>query len=216
MFPNLANPNLCHEFYFVHRLDYATSGVMCIALNKQSARAASIAFEGRKVQKYYIAVVHGHINSPSIIINVPIGRDIREINGSRKMCTNDNQFCTEPRKSCTGLMVLEKGYYNNKAATKILLYPTTGRRHQLRVHCAYIGHVIVGDYTYSGKTDVEPYRTFLHALRIIIHNEVEHLDINTMDPFTSTIHKNQWKPSETIRVVNDKTFWDIQQLTLNT
>lgn len=73
MFPDLANPNLCHEFHFVHRLDYATSGVMCIALNKQSARAASTAFEGRRVQKYYLAVVHGHINNPSMIIDAAIG-----------------------------------------------------------------------------------------------------------------------------------------------
>ena len=81
------------------------------------------------------------------------------------MCTNTNTFCQKPRKSSTALLVLEKGYRNNKAATKVLLYPKTGRRHQLRVHCAYIGHTIIGDYTYSGKTDTEPYRTFLHAFR---------------------------------------------------
>lgn len=95
--------------------------------------------------------------------------DSREVDGNRKMCTNDDEYCIDPRKSCTTLMVLEKGYHNGKAATKILLYPTTGRRHQLRVHCVHIGHVIVGDYTYSGKTDVEPYRTFLHALRYNKH-----------------------------------------------
>lgn len=73
MFPNLVNPNLRHEFYFVHRLDYATSGVICIALNKPSAQAASNAFEKRKVKKYYLALVHGHIHKPQMVISKPIG-----------------------------------------------------------------------------------------------------------------------------------------------
>lgn len=73
MLPDLVNPKLCHEFYFVHRLDYPTSGIMCIALNKKAARAASFAFENQKVQKFYLALVHGHIHEPHIIINKPIG-----------------------------------------------------------------------------------------------------------------------------------------------
>ena len=81
------------------------------------------------------------------------------------MCTSDSIFCQKPRNSSTGLLVLELGFIDNKPATKILLYPKTGRRHQLRVHCLYIGHTIIGDYTYSGKKDTAPYRTFLHALR---------------------------------------------------
>ena len=73
MLPDLVNPRLCHEFHFVHRLDYPTSGVMCIALNKKAARAASSAFENHKVQKFYLALVHGHIHEPHIIIDKPIG-----------------------------------------------------------------------------------------------------------------------------------------------
>lgn len=73
MFPSLANPSLKNGFYFVHRLDYPTSGVICIALNKNAARAASTAFEKRQVKKYYLALVHGHIDESYLIINRPIG-----------------------------------------------------------------------------------------------------------------------------------------------
>lgn len=73
MFPQLVNPKLYHEFYFVHRLDFATSGVMCLALNKLSAQVISTAFSERKVEKYYLALVHGHINEDSMLINEPIG-----------------------------------------------------------------------------------------------------------------------------------------------
>ncbi|XP_054014308.1 RNA pseudouridylate synthase domain-containing protein 1-like isoform X2 [Hylaeus anthracinus] len=163
--PNLANPNLFHEFHFVHRLDYATSGVICIALNKKAARAASSAFEARTAKKFYLALLHGHINEPYLIIDKAIGIDVREKTGNHKMCISDNIFCEKPRKSYTVLVVLEQGLRNGKPATKVLLCPGTGRRHQLRVHCSHIGHTVVGDYTYSERKDVEPYRTFLHSFR---------------------------------------------------
>jgi 23S rRNA-/tRNA-specific pseudouridylate synthase len=73
MLPDLVNPKLYHEFHFVHRLDYPTSGIICIALNKRAARMASYAFENQKVQKFYLALVHGHIREPYIVINKPIG-----------------------------------------------------------------------------------------------------------------------------------------------
>lgn len=212
MFPNLVNPSLRHEFYFVHRLDYATSGVICIALNKQSAQAASNAFEKRKVKKYYLALVHGHIHKSHMIISKPIGHDVREMSESRKMCTSDSSFCLKPRDSSTGVLVLELGFFDNKPATKVLLYPKTGRRHQLRVHCLCIGHTIIGDYTYSGKQDTEPHRTFLHALRIILFTDVENLDVKTTDPFDTSIAQNKWKPSKIIRTLDESAFTDISEL----
>ncbi|XP_020283515.1 RNA pseudouridylate synthase domain-containing protein 1-like isoform X2 [Pseudomyrmex gracilis] len=165
MLPGLVNPKLCHEFYFVHRLDYPTSGIICIALNKKAAQAASSAFENQNVQKFYLALVHGHIYKPHIVIDKPIGDDIREKSGNHKMCTSDSVFCEKPRRSFTVLIVLEHGFWRSKPATKVLLAPGTGRRHQLRVHCHHIGHTVVGDYTYSEGKDIEPHRTYLHSLR---------------------------------------------------
>ena len=46
---------------------------MCIALTKPSAKAASIAFENRNVEKYYLALVHGHIDKSTMVIDIPIG-----------------------------------------------------------------------------------------------------------------------------------------------
>ena len=69
------------------------------------------------------------------------------------------------RPAQSKLLVLERGIYESYPATKVLLRPLTGRRHQLRVHCHTIGHTIVGDYTYSRRHDITPPRMFLHALR---------------------------------------------------
>lgn len=89
------------------------------------------------------------------------------------MCVSDSIFCEKPKKSYTILMVLERGFRNGKPATKVLLCPSTGRRHQLRVHCSYIGHTVIGDYTYSERKDIEPYRTFLHSFRYYIYIYIE-------------------------------------------
>ncbi|XP_017875706.1 RNA pseudouridylate synthase domain-containing protein 1-like [Ceratina calcarata] len=210
--PNLANPNLFHEFHFVHRLDYVTSGIICLALNKKAAQTASHAFETRTAKKFYLALLHGHINEPYLIIDKAIGADAREKEGNHKMCISDSMFCEKPRKSYTILMVLERGLRNGKPATKVLLCPGTGRRHQLRVHCSYIGHTVIGDYTYSEKKDVEPYRTFLHSFRLILNNDIENLDVQTKDPFLASDSRNQWLPTNIARVLDEDVFSDIYNL----
>ncbi|XP_026299116.1 RNA pseudouridylate synthase domain-containing protein 1-like [Apis mellifera] len=210
--PKLVNPKLFHEFHFVHRLDYVTSGVICIALNKKAAQIASNAFEARTAKKFYLALLHGHIDEPHLIINKAIGIDIREKKGNHKMCVSDSIFCEKPKKSYTILMVLERGFRNGKPATKVLLCPSTGRRHQLRVHCSYIGHTVIGDYTYSERKDIEPYRTFLHSFRLIINNDIENLDIRSMDPFVASDPRNQWSPTNIARILDENVFSDISKL----
>lgn len=64
----LKGPDPYRYFGWVHQLDYATSGVLCIALNKPAARAASDSFQMRKVEKQYLALVYGHIDTS--ILNI--------------------------------------------------------------------------------------------------------------------------------------------------
>ena len=65
--------SLKHGFYFPHRLDYATSGVICIALNKKACAAAATAFSLQLTQKYYLALVHGHVRQELTDVCVRIG-----------------------------------------------------------------------------------------------------------------------------------------------
>lgn len=118
------------------------------------------------------------------------------------MCTIlEEERCQNPRRSITKVLVLDRGYYNGKPVTKVLLRPITGRRHQLRLHCAQIGHVIVGDYTYSLKIDTSPPRMFLHAFRLVLPNTIENLDIQTDDPFTEKALKYKWKVVEQVNSI---------------
>ena len=88
----------------------------------------------------------------------------------------------------TDLEVLARGTYRGRACTKVLLRPTTGRRHQLRLHCAALGHAIVGDATYGG--DAESPRMMLHArdLRVPLAGRSP-LAIAAPDPFTAAALK---------------------------
>ncbi|XP_025206616.1 RNA pseudouridylate synthase domain-containing protein 1-like [Melanaphis sacchari] len=203
-YPHLVNSKLEHSFYFVHRLDFVTSGVLCIALNKQACAKASGAMQKRISRKYYIALVRGHVSKDHLDLINPIGYCAREANGNHKMCTVDEECCTEPRDAHTRLIVLERGVYMSYPATKVLLQLVTGRRHQLRVHCSTIGHTIVGDYTYSGRKDTSPCRTFLHSYRLELG--VDGINVQTNDPFTEAKLKGLWIPVEYVNRVGDDCF----------
>lgn len=71
--PDVAKKKLFHEYYFPHRLDYPTSGIMCIPKNEKACRAVAKAFSNRDTKKYYIALVRGLFSSDLVDVNMPIG-----------------------------------------------------------------------------------------------------------------------------------------------
>jgi len=109
----------------------------------------------------------------------------------------------ETRQAITHLIVLERGTCYGYPATKVLLRPITGRRHQLRIHCHTIGHTIVGDFTYSNRRDCLPYRMFLHAYKLEFDCRLEILDITSEDPFTSSNPKNKWESHQEVLSIPD-------------
>ncbi|ODN02898.1 RNA pseudouridylate synthase domain-containing protein 1 [Orchesella cincta] len=202
LYPDLVNPSLKMSFYFCHRLDYSTSGVLCIAKHKKACAAAVKSFEQRKSQKFYLAIVRGLISEDILTISEPIGNDTREKFIKVRMATKSSPFCSHAcRDAKTKLVVLERGVCYDYPATKVLLRPITGRRHQLRLHLNHIGHTIVGDFTYSNRTDLHPYRMFLHAYKLALPNNIEDLDITTNDPFASFDVRNKWQPQQTVHTI---------------
>ncbi|XP_013163272.1 PREDICTED: RNA pseudouridylate synthase domain-containing protein 1-like, partial [Papilio xuthus] len=187
-----------HPLHFVQRLDYSTSGVLCMALNKTAAASAGRLFEKRLTNKYYLAIVRGHLNFEICDIKYPVGSDQTSPDTSHKMLAlteATRSVCGSPRSAETRLLVLESGYYEDNPITVVLLKPLTGRRHQLRVHCSAIGHTILGDYTYSDRQDTSPHRMFLHATRLVLPLPKEPLDVQTAEPFFSDSRfTSKWTP----------------------
>lgn len=142
----------------VHRLDKETSGVMVITKTDTAHRALATQFKHHTITRIYEALVWGIPKKGRGLIELAIGRDIKD----RKKFSPRT---TSPKESVTEYVV-ERRY--GKVAAHVLLYPRTGRTHQLRVHLASLGHPILGDHTYGGRKvctidEVEIPRVMLHA-----------------------------------------------------
>ncbi len=143
----------------VHRLDKDTSGTLVVAKTGSVHQHLSGQFKTRAVEKVYLALVHGHIDTDSGTILLPVGRDPIH---RKKMSTKSRTG----RSAETGWSVRER--FNN--ATWLELVLKTGRTHQIRVHCAAMAHPIIGDPVYGrrrlNKRRVSARRQMLHAWRL--------------------------------------------------
>lgn len=142
----------------VHRLDKETSGVMVITKTDAAHRALAAQFKLHTITRIYEALVWGVPKKGRGLIELAIGRDIKDRKKFSPRTTNPKESATE--------YVVERRY--GKLAAHVLLYPRTGRTHQLRVHLASLGHPILGDHTYGGQKvctvdEVEIHRVMLHA-----------------------------------------------------
>lgn len=142
----------------VHRLDMATSGVMVFARGAAAQRELSAAFEQRRVAKRYEAIVVGLVAGASGAIDLPLAADWP--NRPRQRIDRERG-----KASLTRWSVLARD--ERAGTTRLALEPATGRSHQLRVHCAAIGHPIVGDTLYGVQGHAAP-RLLLHAVAITL------------------------------------------------
>lgn len=125
----------------VHRLDKETSGIMVISKSDSAHRALAAQFKLHTITRVYEALVWGVPKKSRGLIDLAIGRDIKD----RKKISART---TSPKESSTEYVVARR---YGKVAAHVLLYPRTGRTHQLRVHLTSLGHPILGDDTYGGR-----------------------------------------------------------------
>ncbi|GAA5316551.1 MAG: bifunctional tRNA pseudouridine(32) synthase/23S rRNA pseudouridine(746) synthase RluA [Candidatus Pelagadaptatus aseana] len=137
----------------VHRLDMATSGIVLLPQNHQSLSALSKQFQARTVKKRYCALVYGCMDADNGSVDLPLVCDWP--NRPRQMVCHTNG---KPSQTNYEVVERENGF------SRVLLYPITGRSHQLRVHMQALGHPILGDFFYAHERALTPYsRLMLHA-----------------------------------------------------
>lgn len=143
----------------VHRLDKDTSGLIIAAKHDRALEYLQSQFKQRTVSKVYLALVHGSLQPPEAIIDAPIGRDPRH---RQKMAVTTAEG-EDSRPAQTAFRALT--YYHDY--TLVECRPKTGRKHQIRVHMAYIGFPIAGDSVYGRRKDKTAWkRHFLHAAEL--------------------------------------------------
>lgn len=143
----------------VHRLDKETSGLIVLAKNERAHRWLQDQFRLRKVEKTYLALVDGKPPTPSGRVEAYIGRDPSH---RKKMAIVSESRGREAISEYKTVESFDKH-------TLLEFHPLTGRTHQIRLHCAFLGCPIVGDEVYGRKKpSVEIDRHFLHAFRLKI------------------------------------------------
>lgn len=157
----------------VHRIDMDTTGSLIICKNDKAHNSIAAQLKEHSINRIYHAICYGNIKEDDGIIEKPIGRHSVD---RKKMAVNPNG-----KEAVTHYKVLKRfGNY-----TYISCKLETGRTHQIRVHMASIGHPLLGDEVYSGRTS--PFKLkgqCLHAMTLgFIHPQTgEYVEVNAPLP----------------------------------
>ncbi len=138
---NLSGINGIARPGIVPRIDKDTSGLLVVAKSDAAHEGLAVQFAAHTVHRRYLAVCAGHPSPSEGTINARVGRS----DADRKKMTVLPNNSSRGKTAVTHYKVLER--FDHAALIECRL--ETGRTHQVRVHCASIGHALVGDPAYA-------------------------------------------------------------------
>jgi 23S rRNA pseudouridine1911/1915/1917 synthase len=167
------------RIFIVHRLDRDASGLLVFAKTPDAKGFLQEQFRNRKAGRIYRAVVEGRVLDDSRTIKSYLA----ENRARRTYSTPDAKM---GKHAVTHLRVLQRSLRR----TLLELELESGRKHQIRVHLAELGHPILGDKVY-GSTDYSLNRLALHAERLVFKHPVtaeqQQFDSPTPSSFLSAV-----------------------------
>ena len=160
-----------------HRLDHRVAGPVVVAKTRKASVAIGRAFEEKTVTKEYRAIVVGDIDMDTIG-NVDGISNVDHDKQSFSICSD-----VDDKQSETEVQVLGKTPCNiNGILTDLKLFPRTGRKHQLRIHCAKVlGTPILGDDLYWDSVGVEVRKRqglYLYCKQVSIEHPLENRQVS--------------------------------------
>ncbi|WP_213318341.1 RluA family pseudouridine synthase [Chlamydiifrater volucris] len=155
----------------VHRIDRDTSGLMIFAKGIRARESFSALFENHDILRYYVAILEGKLKKK---VNC-FESHLKELESHRVIVTSPK---TEgAKKAITHVRVLKE----SKKFSYVLAKLETGRKHQIRVHCADAGCPVAGDSVY-GSGAASSKKMLLHALSLSFIHPFRKIPINLRVP----------------------------------
>lgn len=139
----------------IHRLDDDTSGPVLYSKNDLAQQRLDEAMREKRIDRIYIAVVHGRLREAKGIIDAPIGKD-RHHKSRRRVSAGGETAITRYERLFAS---------DSYSVARVKL--ETGRTHQIRVHMSHLGHPLLGDMLYGGKPAGGLRHQALHGERLI-------------------------------------------------
>lgn len=157
----------------IHRLDKDTSGGVVFAKHALAGVIMDRLLMERNIKRTYMALVEGRVKKKQGTIDEPIGRDRHHATRRRVSPKGD--------RAITQYEVVQ--YDKGKNITIVKLQLETGRTHQIRVHMSHLGHPLIGDTLYGGKTKLLA-RQALHAAHIAFVHPItkQHIVVDVPAP----------------------------------
>lgn len=148
----LARLNPSIRYRPVHRLDADTTGLLVLAKSTAAARTMGHLFESHSIAKTYLARVAGamplHASGHSIPIHTPLQKKPAPL-GKRKVGQSEQDWmATTHITALQHVPAIDSQNHGCEQETLLMVQPTTGRTHQIRIHLAHMGHPIVNDVHY--------------------------------------------------------------------
>ena len=167
-FPDLREIGDPTRLGLVHRLDKGTSGLLIVARTPEALENLKFQMQERHVHRQYFAIVAGHVESKKGVVDAPLGRDPK--NPLKRAVINSGKYARTHYE-------IDQKYQSPFKVSMLNCRLETGRTHQIRVHLAAIGHPVLGDELYGGRTSFNiENRLALHAQMLtFLHPKTKNL-----------------------------------------
>ena len=167
-FPDLREIGDPTRLGLVHRLDKGTSGLLIVARTPEALENLKFQMQERHVHRQYSAIVAGHVESNKGVVDAPLGRDPK--NPLKRAVINSGKYARTHYE-------IDQKYESPFKVSMLNCRLETGRTHQIRVHLAAIGHPVLGDELYGGRTSFNiENRLALHAQMLtFLHPKTKNL-----------------------------------------
>jgi 23S rRNA pseudouridine1911/1915/1917 synthase len=155
--------------FVVHRLDLDTSGILVYAKSPEANTTLGNVFRDHQIEREYMAIVQGCWPEDCVLVDEPIKGKAAQSHFSIQEVFADR-------------------------ATRLHVRLETGRTHQIRIHCAGVGHPVLGDKQYGKVSDLAPPRMALHARRLAFAHPItreplvfERPNVGDLDPWLDSL-----------------------------